>query len=266
VGLSSLGDDQFDGLGRVRKAPHTQENTASTFPDSTTRMRDARTNNVTAGRSWSPRTPGENRTQRNNNNKENGQRAQNNKHRHSSGQSHSQRVEPAVGGRKDSGAKKESGIQQVTDGIRQKSVKVGDKPRSLAEALGAPATVNSSSTTTVQRKPQQPRAYQQIPLTDFSKLVDTAVTKPNANSQLSSKVYLVGTPTLLEQQAGDYSRYLEQDIACKLGQSTKLSPVDNARATLARRPDVTLEERAKAIQVMSIATGSGSTITPRVKA
>lgn len=96
----------------------------------------------------------------------------------------------------------------------------------------------------------------------LTKLFDTSLASQNRaiGIPLTDSIALMGTPTVAEA-AGDYSRYLEHDIIARISRMEVLKPVDYARFTLAKRPDVSLEERSKAVEIMSRAAGFGSAQT-----
>ncbi len=138
-----------------------------------------------------------------------------------------------------------------------------EKSQTLAQSetsLFSPAPIPPPSA-----KPSQPRARPAAKRVDsaaLAKLFDITLTGPTELVRRPSTQFtLIGTPTILESQAGDYSRYLDKSLVNQYSQSPKLGPVDYARLTLAKRPDVTLEERSKAVGIMSAAVeGARATV------
>ena len=138
-------------------------------------------------------------------------------------------------------------------GKKSKEVNVAAEP-----GVATVEATKVSSSSAAPLTPRKPRPIKQAESVALAKLFDLRSSDPTVIApQAPSRFTLVGTPTILEEQAGDYSRYLEPSFINSYAQSPVLGPVDYARLTLARRPDVTLEKRAEAVKIMSAVVATG---------
>lgn len=143
--------------------------------------------------------------------------------------------------------------QTSKPGKKSKEVNVAAEP-----GVATVEATKVSSSSAAPLTPRKPRPIKQAESVALAKLFDLRSSDPTVIApQAPSRFTLVGTPTILEEQAGDYSRYLEPSFINSYAQSPVLGPVDYARLTLARRPDVTLEKRAEAVKIMSAVVATG---------
>ncbi|KAI0094441.1 hypothetical protein BDY19DRAFT_1044274 [Irpex rosettiformis] len=232
VGLASLGDDQFDGGGRVARTVGPRQTGQQRGDREKFSPAKSHQQITTAGvKLQQPRPPRDNRQNQEN---RDGNRRQPREQRNRSRERRS--VEGA----------------QTSDGGQQQPAREVASDESSEQKLEA---VAYSST------PLRPRTRPIARRTDsaaLAKLFDINLTSSTEIIRRSSQFTLIGTPTILEEQGGDYSRYLEESLAATIARSPTLGPVDYARLTLAKRPDVPLEDRSQAVKIMSTVVAAGN--------
>lgn len=266
IGLSSLGDDQFDGLAQLSKLLQARkDNSKSSMPFTRPPSKvhvagimlklqpspSGEPPNPFKGK-FSSRPRQSDSTEQN---KHSAERSRDNGNRESRRKDW---VEKAAKSKETSGgtvARAHPDKRAISRPANSDETRPSKAPSSLHLTPSTKAAaVKSNSPARSSRGSATPSHTARTAPTD---ILGFKYTPPSLLEQLNA-LLPPNSKHHLEQHAGDYSRYLPEDFARAADVST-MGPVGHAKLNFARRWDVSLRQRRNAIDIVSRVAGTGNT-------